>query len=188
MDADVQPIPKRGEDDSRTSQVVPRFQATGQPWLDRGRRLRGEQPRGMESRSRGNVRWVPPGVRATEVGERVSSLETAVEAAVRAAYEGWVGLTGERPDAPRPLPLVPRDGPVPRPKRRRAMVTWAEILDAAESAADIGRQVRAELARAKYVPIVPRQGHDSGSTRTAHAGSGHSDSSRGTLAPRASAP
>jgi hypothetical protein len=81
----------------------------------------------------------------------VSSLESAVEAAVRAAYEGWVDPTDAPPDPPRRLQLVPEDGSLPGPTRRRRVITWADILGAAEAAADIGPQVRAELARIERV-------------------------------------
>jgi len=83
----------------------------------------------------------------------VSSLDAAVEAAVRAAYEGWVGPVDEPPDPPKRLRLVPNDGHLRGPKRRRRVVTWADILEAAEGAADIGPRVRAELARTGRVPV-----------------------------------
>jgi hypothetical protein len=100
----------------------------------------------------------------------VPSLEAAVEAAVRAAYQGWVGHPLEPPEGGRRLQVVPSDGLLQRPKRRQRLVTWVQILDAAERAADIGPQVHAELARAGYLPDGAKPGEGRGLARPTFTG------------------
>jgi len=79
----------------------------------------------------------------------VWTIEQAVEAAVRAAYEAWLGQGPGANDLPQARPTHPRSeaarvgSPVPS-----NVVGWDRILRCADAAADIGPQIQAELARA----------------------------------------
>ena len=85
------------------------------------------------------------------------TIEQAVEAAVRAAYEAWLGQDPGANDLPQARPThlqseTARDGPaVPS-----NVVGWDRILRYADAAADIGPQIRAELARAGMDGGPPR--------------------------------
>lgn len=76
-----------------------------------------------------------------------TTLEDSIEALVRAAHEEWVHIEGLRADAEEG-PASSRslqdhgDGQPPR-----KVVSWAAIEAFAESATDIGPQIRTELAR-----------------------------------------
>jgi hypothetical protein len=78
----------------------------------------------------------------------VGTIESAVEAAVRAAYEAWLGPDSRSTDLLQEHPTNHPRASRRSPTVRSSVVGWDAILRCADAAADIGPQIRAELARA----------------------------------------
>jgi hypothetical protein len=78
----------------------------------------------------------------------VWTIEQAVEAAVRTAYEAWLGQEARPTDLRQARSDHPRtETGRCRPTVQSNVVGWDRILGCADAAADIGPQIRAELAR-----------------------------------------
>jgi hypothetical protein len=86
----------------------------------------------------------------------VSALEEVVEAAVRRAHAEWTGPS-EQSTLGRPWPVNEVKPPLRRAGPTSRVVSWTQIKWFAESAADIGPQVRAELAGTRHLPAEERQ-------------------------------